>query len=179
MDIRNKDIITELKAGNIACFENIYREYFPALCSFASQYVSLEEAESIVQDTMLWLWENRPSLISDMSLKSLLFTIVKNKALNKVSQDNARSKIHEDIVNKFEKKFSDPDFYLENELFELIENAINDLPEEYRVTFNLSREEQKTHKEIANLLNVSSQTVNYRIGQVIKILKEKLKDYIG
>lgn len=179
MDINNNDIVTRLKAGDIVCFENIYRRYFPALSSFASQYISVEDAESIVQDTMLWLWENKSSLIPDMSLKSLLFTIVKNKALNKISQDVKRSKIHEAIAGKYEQEFNDPDFYLENELFDLIEKATSELPESYKTAFNLSRIEQKTHKEIAELLDVSHQTINYRIGQAIKLLKEKLKDYIA
>ena len=87
LDINNnKSIITALKAGEEYVFDAVYRHYFSRLCAFCSQYVSeQEEIEEIVQDTMMWLWENRCSLLEELTLKTLLFTIVKNKALNRIS----------------------------------------------------------------------------------------------
>ena len=94
------------------------------LCAFCSQYVSeQEEIEEIVQDTMMWLWENRCNLMEELTLKTLLFTIVKNKALNRISHFEIRRKVHQEITEKFEKEFDNPDFYLENELFRLYENV--------------------------------------------------------
>lgn len=87
LDINNnKSIINALKAGEEYVFDAVYRYYFRRLCAFCSQYVSeQEEIEEIVQDTMMWLWENRCSLMEELTLKTLLFTIVKNKALNRIS----------------------------------------------------------------------------------------------
>ena len=132
----NKAVITYLKAGEERAFDAVYRYYFSRLCGFCSQYVNeQEEIEEIVQGTMMWLWENRCSLMEDLTLKTLLFTIVKNKALKQ-------------------------------------------LPAEFRETYDMNRNQRLTHKEIAEKLNVSPQTVNYRIGQALKLLRIALKDYL-
>lgn len=180
LDINNnKSVITALKAGEESVFDAVYRHYYRRLCAFCSQYVSeQEEIEEIVQDTMMWLWENRCSLLEELTLKTLLFTIVKNKALNRISHFEIRRKVHQEIVDKFEKEFENPDFYLENELFSLYEEALKQLPEDYRQAYEMNRNQQLTHKEIAERLNVSPQTINYRIGQALKILRTALKDYL-
>lgn len=177
LDINNnKSIINALKAGEEYVFDAVYRHYFRRLCAFCSQYVS--EQEEIVQDTMMWLWENRCNLMEELTLKTLLFTIVKNKALNRISHFEIRRKVHQEITEKFEKEFDNPDFYLENELFRLYENALKQLPKDYREAYEMNRNHRMTHKEIAEKLNVSPQTVNYRIGQALKLLRIALKDYL-
>lgn len=178
MFLDSSTMIAKLGADDSKCFDEIYRHYYPALCSFSSQYVRKEAAEGVVQETMLWLWENRTSLIPEMSLKSLLFTIVKNKSLNIINQNNIKQRIHQKIIEKFQSEFENPDFYLGNELLTIFEDAINKLPEEYRKAFVMNRLDGLTHKEIALQLNVSPQTINYRISQALKILRVKLKDYL-
>lgn len=174
----NNAIIDALRKGDETAFDNVYRYYFRGLCAFCSQYVSPDEAKEIVQDTMMWLWENRMTLIPSLTLKTLLFTIVKNKALNKISHYEIKRKVHQEIADKYESTFASPDFYLENELFGLYERAIKNLPPEFRQAYDLNRNEGMTHKEIAEQLNVSPQTINYRIGQTLKILRLELKDYL-
>lgn len=174
----SKDIVYQLKAGNEECFEEVFKYYFKPLSAFATQYVSGEVAQEIVQDTMIWLWENKESIIEEMSLKSLLFTIVKNKCLNKVKTLQIRTRVHNDIVEKYREQFESSSFYLEKELYSLYAEALEKLPENYRVCFEMSRKEKLTHKEIAELLHVSPQTVNYRIGKALEILREELKDYL-
>ena len=172
----NNAVISALREGCEEVFDNVYRHYFRGLCVFCSQYVTLSESEEIVQDTMMWLWENRKTLIPELTLKTLLFTIVKNKALNKISHFEIKRKVHLEIAEKYESEFSSPDFYLENELFRLYEEALRKLPAEFRQAYEMNRNQQLTHKEIAEKLNVSPQTVNYRIGQALKILRSELKD---
>lgn len=175
----NKSIITALKAGEEKVFDAVYRHYFRRLCAFCSQYVDeQEEIEEIVQETMMWLWENRSSLMADLTLKTLLFTIVKNKALNRISHFEIKRKVHQEIVEKYESEFDNPDFYFGNELFRLYEEALEKLPKEYREAYEMNRNHHLTHKEIAEKLNVSPQTVNYRIGQALKLLRVALKDYL-
>ena len=174
----NKEIIRLLKSNNIDCFEEVFKYYFKPLCAFASQYVSGEDAEEIVQETMMWLWENRETIIEELSLKSLLFTIVKNKCLNKVKALKIRSKIHNDIIEKHREQFESPDFYLEKELYNIFREALSKLPDNEREVFIMSRKQLLTHKEIALILKVSPQTVNYRLGKALEALRVELKDYL-
>lgn len=174
----NERTISLLKTDEGAHFEVVYKYYFAPLYAFANQYVSGEESEEVVQDTMLWLWENRQSLITELSLKSLLFTIVKNKCLNLAGHQKTKNRILQSIQEKHEEQFHDPDFYLENELFSLFQKALSQLPDNYRQAFEMSRMEGFTHKEIAEQLGVSSQTVNYRLSKALEILRMELKDYL-
>lgn len=149
----------------------------PGIVAFASQYVTVPESEEIVQDVMMWLWENRKSLVADMSLKSLLFTIVRNKCLNTISHIQVKQQVHERLYAKFQEQFENPDFYI-GELMALASKAIRELPDEYRKAFEMNRFEEMTYNEIAERTGVSPKTIAYRISQALKILRTKLKDYI-
>lgn len=175
----NKQIVSALNEGHESVFDAVYRHYFKKLCAFCSQYIpDLEETEEIVQETMVWLWENRLTLKAELTLKSLLFTIVKNKALNRISHYEIKQKVHEEIHQKYESTFENPDFYDQDELFRMYRQTLEKMPKDIRETFLMNRDRSLTHKEIAALLNVSPQTVNYRIGQALKMLRQALKDYL-
>ena len=175
----NKQIVSALNEGHESVFDAVYRHYFKKLCAFCSQYIpDLEETEEIVQETMGWLWENRLTLKAELTLKSLLFTIVKNKALNRISHYEIKQKVHEEIHQKYESTFENPDFYDQDELFRMYRQTLEKMPKDIRETFLMNRDRSLTHKEIAATLNVSPQTVNYRIGQALKMLRQALKDYL-
>jgi RNA polymerase sigma-70 factor (ECF subfamily) len=175
----NKQIVSALNEGHESVFDAVYRHYFKKLCAFCTQYIpDLEETEEIVQETMVWLWENRLTLKAELTLKSLLFTIVKNKALNRISHYEIKQKVHEEIHQKYESTFENPDFYDQDELFRMYRQTLEKMPKDIRETFLMNRDRSLTHKEIAAILNVSPQTVNYRIGQALKMLRQALKDYL-
>ena len=121
--------------------------------------------------------ENRKSLVADMSLKSLLFTIVRNKCLNTISHIQVKQQVHERLYAKFQEQFENPDFYI-GELMALASKAIRELPDEYRKAFEMNRFEEMTYNEIAERTGVSPKTIAYRISQALKILRTELKDYI-
>lgn len=174
----NREILEKLKAGEAQAFDIIYMQYYRGLFAFASQYVDESDCEEIIQDVMLWLWENHPILIPELSLKSLLFSAVKNKCLNRIAHLQMRQRVHERLYEKYKEMFEDPDFYIESEILNLISKAINELPADYRKAFELNRFENLTYNEIAEVTGVSFKTVAYRISQSLRILRVKLKDYL-
>ena len=172
------EILLGLKAGDEKAFDAVYKKYYGGLCAFASQYVPATDYEEIVQDVMMWLWENRRTIANEISLKSLLFTITRNKCLNNISHQQVKQRVHEKLYQNFIAQFEDPDFYILGELMEKLEQAIDRLPEEYRKAFEMNRFEDLTYKEIANKLDISEKTIAYRISQALKILRKELKDYL-
>ncbi|WP_294531667.1 RNA polymerase sigma-70 factor [uncultured Bacteroides sp.] len=170
--------IQTLKSGNQEAFEKLYRFYYKGLCAFSAQFVSFAEAEEIVQDTMLWLWENKDKINPELSLKSLLFTTVKNKSLNLLTHDDIKRRVHQEIIDAFEEEFEDPDTFLNREIMVAYHQAMSKVPAEFRQVFEMNRKQHLTHKEIALKLNISPQTVNYRIGQTLKQLRVELKDFL-
>ena len=157
----NRTVVGLLRAGDEKCFDALFRRYYKPLCTYATRFVTPARAEELVQDTLMWVWENRTSLLPEMPLKSLLFTIVKNKSINHMSRDTIKNRVIRQLAEYYEEEFDDPDFYLEGELVERL----------------MHRLEGRTHKEIAAALGVSPQTVNYRIGQTVRLLREELKEY--
>ena len=167
-----------LKAGSEKAFDAVYKQYFGGLFAFASQYVPATDCEEIVQDVMMWLWENRKTIANEATLKSLLFTITKNKCLNSVAHQQVKQRVHEQLYQKFIDQFEAPDFYIPGELMEKLDQAIKKLPEDYRKAFEMNRFDDLTYKEIAEKLEISEKTIAYRISQALKILRKELKDYL-
>lgn len=171
-------LATLLQRGDKEAYRTIFLTYYSPLCVYASTYVANSDAEELVQDLMLFVWESRENLIIENSLKSYLFAATRNRCLNAIQKRQYRQKVHHYIYEKLKEQFEEPDYYVLNELAENINKAIASLPEKYRETFELSRFGEKTNAQIAEELGVSLKTVEYRMTQSLKILRVKLKDYL-
>ena len=165
------ELIHKLINGDKRAFKAIYLYYFNMLCCFATQYVTKDESEEIVQDVMLWLWNNHDTIIPEMNLKSLLFTIVKNKSLNIIKQKKIKNNVCEIFRDKYSSTFDDPDCYIYEELSTLFENSLNAIPEDYREAFIMNRFKNYSYSEIAEIKGVSSKTIAYRISKTLNILR--------
>lgn len=173
----NRLVIKTLKSGDQKAFSLVYASYYKPLCLFCSSYVSPEEAEEIVQDLMMYVWERRDLLVEDLSLRSFLFTSVKNRALNSVTRAHITRHVYKEYQNQQQKSLSSLDSCYSTELFNAYMEALHDLPKEQQEAYVMSRYKQLTHKEIADTLSVSVQTVNYRIGKALQFFRIKLKDF--
>ena len=140
--------------------------------------MTVSTAEDIVQDAMLYIWENRDKLLEELSLKGLLFMIVRNKAFDRIAHRQVRQRVHQQLSERFAERFESPDFYLGSELSRLYDEALARLPEQTRRIFEMSRRMGMTHQQIAAELGVSPQTVNYHISQALRTLGVALKDYL-
>ncbi len=173
----NRLIIKTLKSGDQKVFSLVYASYYKPLCLFCSSYVSLEEAEEIVQDLMMYVWEKRELLVEDLSLKSFLFTSVRNRALNSITRSHITRQVYEEYQSQQLKSLPALDSCYGTELFNAYMEALHSLPKELQRVYVMSRYKQLTHKEIADKLEVSVQTVNYRIGKALQFFRIRLKDF--
>lgn len=177
--ISESELLTRLLEGERQAFDEIFTRYYTSLCALANLYVKQTEvAENIVQDLMLWLWENRSELQIRGSLSHYLFTSAKNRCLTYLSREALRSNRLSDLRVDVAEPFGVPDIYQLEELRQNIRRAVEELPEPYREAFEMNRFENRTYKEIAEELGISAKTVDYRIQQSLKILRVKLKDYL-
>lgn len=113
----NRLIIKTLKSGDQKVFSLVYASYYKPLCLFCSSYVSLEEAEEIVQDLMMYVWEKRELLVEDLSLKSFLFTSVRNRALNSITRSHITRQVYEEYQSQQLKSLPALDSCYGTELF--------------------------------------------------------------
>lgn len=107
----DKDLYGKLKNGDLESFDAIFDRFYPALCAYGAQFVSLQDAENIVQDVMLWLWENREGMMIENALGTYLFRAVKNRCLTLINRGAIRSKVVSDLQQSMREKFDSPDFY--------------------------------------------------------------------
>lgn len=168
----------QVMAGDRKAYGTLFEKFYPALCAYACQWVSIEDAENVVQDIMLWVWQNRSILHIESSVRTYLFTATRNRCLTLLNRGQLRQRIVNGLHKSLEREFENPDFYIFEDLKDRLESALNALPETYREAFVLHRFHNKSYKEIATQMGVSEKTVEYRISQAIKILRVELKDFL-
>lgn len=174
-----KELFDRVRQGDRAAFDALFTRSYPVLCAFAAKFVGDgADAENMVQDVMLHLWENRKSSeIKDVN--SYLFISVRNRCLTELSHRTVREKVHDSIRIRSTMSMADiQDIDIMDELSQRLEEALAGLPEEYRLTFEKNRFQNKTYKEIADEMFVSQKTVAWRMSKVLGILRVRLKDFL-
>jgi len=179
MKITDIEILNKLKENDSKAFEAIFREFYPGLCIYAKRIVrEIEIAEEIIQDVFLHLWEKRNDPGIHTSIKSYLFKAVHNHSLNWLKHQQVEKKYQDYYSNMYKGfNFSKTDTGTEPFVKEKIRESIDDLPDQCRKIFILSRVDGLRHKEIADKLKISPKTVEVQIRKASIILREKLKDY--
>ena len=174
----NDFLLSTVQHGDQKAFDTLFRRYYPMLCAYGHRFVELEDAEEIVEDSLLWIWENRETLVIESSLNSYLFKMVYRRALNKLAHIDATQRADTRFYEEMQEMLQDTDYYQIEELAKRIEDAVAALPESYREAFVMHRFRDMSYKEIAETLGVSPKTIDYRIQQALKQLRVDLKDYL-
>ncbi|CDA82731.1 putative uncharacterized protein [Bacteroides sp. CAG:754] len=174
----NDFLLSAVQRGDQKAFDTLFRRYYPMLCAYGHRFVDLEDAEEIVEDSLLWIWENRETLVIESSLNSYLFKMVYRRALNKLAHIDATQRADTRFYEEMQEMLQDTDYYQVEELTRRIEEAVAALPESYREAFVMHRFRNMSYKEIAETLGVSPKTIDYRIQQALKQLRTDLKDYL-
>ena len=112
----DKQLYISMQQGNKKAFDTLFIKYYAMLCAFARSFVSLEDAEEVVQDTMLQIWENRKTNHIDSSVHHYLFKAVKNKCYTLMTRNSLRFQIENILTPDIQELFEDPDFYIIDEL---------------------------------------------------------------
>lgn len=170
-----------MEFNNHKNFEQVFTGFYVNLCRFAYTYVKNEEmAEEVVQELFISLWEQRDRLEIKTSVRSFLYTSVRNRALNYIRNHKTRA-LHEDDFAEHQVEQVDYiiNFCEREELQSLITEAIGELPDQCRTVFELSRNEGLSYKEIAEKLSVSPKTVENQMGIALKKLRGKLGPYLS
>lgn len=165
-----------MRRGNIETFSALFRAHYEPLCYFASRFIDdFDAAEGVVQDVFVRLWELRDSLEIHTSLKSYLYTAVKNSSLNYLKRAKASTTL-DTVAGLPDAAASQPDASLESkELLEALDAAINDLPAKCREIFRLAKFDGLSYQEIADLEQISVNTVKTQLQRALKTLSKTLK----
>lgn len=171
-------ILFALSKGQRSAFDKVFRKYYPSLCAYARRFVEMEDAEEIAQEIMLWLWENRSRLTIETSLQQYLFKMTYNRSLNLIAKKEAIARAETNFYTVHQQLPDDLHLWQVEDLNKKVQEAIAMLPDSYRTAFVMHRFKNMSYKEIAEALEVSPKTVDYRIQQALKQLRMELKDYL-
>lgn len=166
--------------GNEQAFSALFRLLYDRLLRFCMQYVySREAAEEIVSDVFVKIWNRRKELMNITNLEVYLFVAVKNHALNYLQQYSSLR------VTPIDTGFSqlsgpaDPEREMEwKEMRLQLDHEVNKLPDQCRKVFKLIKEEGFKYKDVAEILNISSRTVETQLYRAVRRLNEALSPYL-
>lgn len=156
----------------------LYLYYFNKLMRFVSIYVKSElEAEEIISDVFLNVWQNRKKLTEVKNFNAYLYATARNAAIDflRSSRNVSFNSIEEEQLEVFTKTTTTPeDDLISKETIEKINRAIETLPTQCKIAFKLIREDQLKYKEVAEILNISVKTIETHINKATKVLRKAL-----
>lgn len=172
----DEELLALIRKHDGSAFTEVYNRFNGLLYIYARKITNKgEEAEDIVQDIFIKLWDNRTSLKLKSSLSSYLYAAVRYKFFDLVAHQKVRSDYAEIFQHYLDLQENPVEEYInEKQLASLIEQEVAQLPKKMRQIFELSRQNGLSHKEIAVQLNLSEKTVKNQINNALKILRTKL-----
>jgi RNA polymerase sigma-70 factor (ECF subfamily) len=171
----DEQLIPAVRSDDHYAFDELFRKYGPSLFSFVASVLKDEyEAEEVVQDVFLKIWEKRRDLDPSLSFKSYLFTIALNTTKNIYRQKLQKEKYKQDVALELNlNRTSDIDAIEYRNLLDYVDNIIEKLPPSRREIFVLSKKDGLKNPEIAKLLNISEQTVKNQLVSAMKFLRSE------
>ena len=176
-----RSLILRLIEGDEDAFCELYATYKNRLIYFAMRFLkSREYAEDVFQDAFTVVWQSRRFINPDASFSSYLYTIMRNRILNQLRNAANEEKLKESILSQALDYTEDTKReVMLNDLKSLISHALQQLTPRQREIFEMSREAQPSHKEIADKLGISVNTVQEHISTSLKLIRTYLIKYSG
>ncbi|TKG95322.1 RNA polymerase sigma-70 factor [Puteibacter caeruleilacunae] len=173
-----KDLVQQLRRGDEQAFEKLFHEYSFRLYRFALGYLHEEsDAEEVVQDVFLKVWNTRTEIKSDSSFKSYVFTIAYNeirRAFNKRNIEEAyKQGVAAQLILDSGKDSGEINYF---DMMEHVDRLIENLPAKRREILILNKKEGLDTHEIAEYLNVAEKTVRNLLSLAMSDLKSAAKD---
>jgi RNA polymerase sigma-70 factor, ECF subfamily len=177
-EVREREWIDGVRTSDIAAFDAMFVAYADKLCGFVYTYLhSRAEAQELVQDLFLWIWEHRAEWEVPGTLRKYLFKSARNRAISHLRHRRVEQRLDERLAR--DAHATDPvtvtpppdQLLAASELERLIDRAIAALPDRCREVFALSRRHGFGYADIAELLGISPKTVEIHMGRAFAAIR--------
>lgn len=171
-----RELTALLRKGDHAAYARIFHRYKEMLYRHAFNLLGdLDEAEDIVQEVFLVLWQKRETLEPVSSLQAYLYKATRNRIFNLMSHRKVAARYQQSISRFWEQgRYITDEQLREKELTKIIEQEIRALPPGMQRVFRLSREEGLSHQEIGTRLDISPKTAKLQVAKALRILKLRI-----
>jgi RNA polymerase sigma-70 factor (family 1) len=176
---REKILLQQIAEGNALAFKEFFELYRNRIFVFVYQLIhSRADAEEIVQDTFMKVWQTAPRLAEIDNPGQYIYTIARNKTLNYIRKIASDQRLIDQVwANQAELDNTLEEKLRSREVKEIIEKAVSQLSEQKQNIFRLSREQGLTHAEIAAMLGLSQSRVKNILVEALKQIKNNLHPY--
>lgn len=167
------------RRDSIAIFEQTFKAHYKNLYIYACSIIKDEtQAEETVQQVFYKLWQKKEQIQVQQSLKSYLYRAVHNECINTLRHEKVKAKHGIHVTGTTSETTHLHDNLAAKDLQKRIDAVLNELPEQCRTIFQLSRYEELNYREIADKLNISLSTVKNQVSRALHALRANLTDYL-
>ena len=160
-------LLRKLREGDTEALDILYLRYAAKVRDFAFRLLGDSvEAEDITHDIFLKVWEQRKTVGNVVSFRGYLFRMTRNAIFNAFK--------HRQVESKYQAPADTDDRVSTNDLMEMIDLAVSNMPEQRRKVFCMSRYEDMSYNDIAEALHISPKTVQYHISGALAELRKLL-----
>jgi len=177
-DLTDESLVNLLENDDAQAFEAIYRRYWRQLYGFVYQQSgSKEEAEEIVHDLMLSLWQNRQR--TQVQNLKIYFFIAARNLTNKFikSQINLRKYREYQLLHEVMEQVDADEIFNVNEFEKAVDIVLKKMPEKTAMIFKMSKFEELPVKKIAEQMELTEKAVEYHITKSLKMLRQHLQGF--
>jgi RNA polymerase sigma-70 factor (family 1) len=177
-EYNDQELLAQWRKGHKTAFNTLFDRYFNKLLQYTLKRLNNRQlAEELVMDVLLRLWRHKDSLNGDHSLNAYLFRSVMNGIIDHLRKRSIQTLSIEGLnVEHF--CIPGPDEQLhQQDLANIYQSTLSSLSPKRKLTFELSRKEGKSHKEIAAEMDISISTVKQHINATLNLLRKIMKDH--
>lgn len=169
-----QELLAHLRQGEIRAFDALYKLHSkPLLWKLRRMVKDPEEADELLQDLFVKVWEKRENINIQQSFQAYLYRVAQRMAIDYFRSLERRSRLHEDVqLRTSEYVHNTEENIIARETQDLINAAIALLPEQRRKAFTLCKLEGKSHAEAAEIMNISPNTVHNHLVKALSFVKD-------
>lgn len=167
------ELLIKLRNGDQLAFAQVYNLYRHKMYTYACNLCkSTEIAEEIVQEVFIRIWQKKEQINTELNFAAYVKKITLNHVLNHLKKAARDRVLQEEIFNYIDTiRNTTEDNLLEKELLKTYDEAIELLPPQKKLIYQLSRNEEMTHEQIAEKLNISKNTVKNHMVEASKFVR--------
>ena len=172
MQHHKEDLVARFTKGEVAAFNEVFKEYYHRIFVFCKYLVPVEDAEDITANIFIRLWQLRKDLGSIENIKAFLYLSARNACFNKLRDMKARAKIERELAEMMAREENLVSLSeTESDVLLRIKKEIDKLPDNCKQVFTLSFFEGYKNPEIAEKLSISEKTVRNLKSLALKTIK--------